>query len=346
MDQYEREDGNEAESASPALRLYTVDELVTLPPPRWLIHRLFAEGAFVLLYGPTGIGKSFLLLDWGLSIATGRPWFGRPSLKGNVLFVAAENGFMSGRRAKAWGAARGVRKLDGAWFLPEPVQLAEADRRLELLHAVDRVKARVVIIDPLTDCSVGLDENLARDQSRIVSTVRALGHLRSRPAVILAHHTGVSTKRERGSTVLRSAADSAFGLLPGKKGRPIALRNVKQRDADLLGDIPLHLRSIAIDLPSGQEESCVFDPAGTHPPQATDGDAPSLDYRRAKPAIPTLVKLANTLDAGYSSGEWLKATGRANRTFYDHVRRLLEAGLVRQDGDRYFVTEAAWNVQV
>ena len=45
-----------------------------------------------MLYGPTGIGKTFLALDWAMSICSGQPWFGQEVRKGQVLYVLAEGG--------------------------------------------------------------------------------------------------------------------------------------------------------------------------------------------------------------------------------------------------------------
>ncbi len=58
-------------------RLYSIEELEELPDPDWLIDGIMPEGALVELYGPHGVGKSFLALDWALSLAAGIQWPGR-----------------------------------------------------------------------------------------------------------------------------------------------------------------------------------------------------------------------------------------------------------------------------
>jgi hypothetical protein len=47
-----------------------------LPPPEWLIAGLVPQDGLVMLYGDPAAGKSFVALNWGLSIATCLPYLG------------------------------------------------------------------------------------------------------------------------------------------------------------------------------------------------------------------------------------------------------------------------------
>ena len=40
-----------------------------------------------ILYGPPGAGKSFVALDFALSVASGRAWHGHEVRQGPVLYV-------------------------------------------------------------------------------------------------------------------------------------------------------------------------------------------------------------------------------------------------------------------
>ena len=63
----------------------TLEQVFVLPPPVWQIDQHFAVGSLVTLFGPSGVGKSFVALDYALCIATGRPYLGRfESLRGPV----------------------------------------------------------------------------------------------------------------------------------------------------------------------------------------------------------------------------------------------------------------------
>src|SRR4029079_9871616 len=64
------------------LRLLTDEELDDLPKPEWLVDGALPARSLILLFGDTGVGKSFLALDWAASIATGTAWHGRPVKQG------------------------------------------------------------------------------------------------------------------------------------------------------------------------------------------------------------------------------------------------------------------------
>ena len=55
----------------------TLEQVFVLPPPVWQIDQHFAVGSLVTLFGPSGVGKSFVALDYALCIATRRPYLGR-----------------------------------------------------------------------------------------------------------------------------------------------------------------------------------------------------------------------------------------------------------------------------
>ena len=42
----------------------TLQQVFVLPPPVWQIDQHFAVGSLVTLFGPSGVGKSFVALDY------------------------------------------------------------------------------------------------------------------------------------------------------------------------------------------------------------------------------------------------------------------------------------------
>ena len=71
-------------------RPLTLKEMADLPPPEWLIEGLVPQDGLVVLYGEPRAGKSFVALDWGLSVATGVPWLGHEVRSGEVVYIYAE----------------------------------------------------------------------------------------------------------------------------------------------------------------------------------------------------------------------------------------------------------------
>ena len=58
-------------------RLFSLNDLLNMPPPKWLVEGMFEANSLVMVAGAPGSLKSFLALDWILSMATGRKWHGR-----------------------------------------------------------------------------------------------------------------------------------------------------------------------------------------------------------------------------------------------------------------------------
>ena len=128
---------------------FTANDLLDtyFPDPRWAVPGLVAEG-LTLLAGAPKLGKSWLCLDLGLSIASGTPALGKiDTLQGDVLYAALED---PPRRLKS----RLLKMLDGG---PAPARLALVTELPNMTVALDMIAewlehhadARLVIIDVL-----------------------------------------------------------------------------------------------------------------------------------------------------------------------------------------------------
>lgn len=77
---------------------------------RPVVHGLLREGETMNIIAPPKTGKSWLVLDLALAVATGRPWLERfETVKGNVLILDNElHGETSANRVPKVAAARGI----------------------------------------------------------------------------------------------------------------------------------------------------------------------------------------------------------------------------------------------
>jgi RecA-family ATPase len=52
-------------------------ERITARSTEWRVRGILTSDDYGVLAGPKGVGKTFALLDLGVSVALGNPWFGR-----------------------------------------------------------------------------------------------------------------------------------------------------------------------------------------------------------------------------------------------------------------------------
>jgi RecA-family ATPase len=64
-----------------------------------------------VVYGDSGVGKTFIVVDLSAHIASGRSWRGKPTRKGMVIYIAAELPVSVKRRLWAWKQHHGVHEL-------------------------------------------------------------------------------------------------------------------------------------------------------------------------------------------------------------------------------------------
>ena len=295
------------------LRLYSTEELLKMPPPEWLIDPIIPAGGLVGLYGPPGVGKSFLAIDMALSVACGRPWQGHPVQSGYVLYVSAEGGTGIGKRVAAWLKTRVVepREAKVAWLtesIPVYSESADLDRlMLRISEEVDE-QPKLVIIDTLARCFDG-DENQQEDMGRFVSGVDKLRH-EFGATLMVVHHTRLDGDRERGNTAFRGAADAMLSISRGKGG--LALNCNKQKDSE---EFQVHNFDL-ITVPG--TDSCVI--------------ATNAKKNRKE------VKLSEAWHVLRTTGpltwdEWLSSSGLPRTTFHRTVVELKESGkIIREKG--------------
>jgi hypothetical protein len=193
--------------------------------------------------GPTGVGKTNLLLRLSRSLCEGAPFLGLPVPQPRrVLYVMLEGSRRGLRRRlrKVWtDASSDARQRFSLAFIA--LNLAnEGDlQRLEDLLA--SVRPDVLIIDPLRNAH-RWDENLSHEAARLTGILDALID-RYHVAIILAHHDrkrppfvrrDAGTDRVRGSTALTGWLQFCLSLDPDAKTPDVLVAEwTKTRDAEI-----------------------------------------------------------------------------------------------------------------
>ena len=236
--------------------LVPVNEFSAQPAPiSWLVKRWLQSQALIMVHGPSGGGKTFVVLDWCLRMASGTvDWCGHKVKAGNVVYLAGEGHHGLRGRIAAWKHHNSAGKL-AMWLSKDGCDLNTPTGYLQVVEQVRLLqeKPAVIVVDTLHRFLSG-DENSAQDAKTMLD---ACGNLMQEfdCSVILVHHTGVSEEaqhRARGSSAWRGALDIEISVVPGKKDEPMQLVQRKSKDAELAPTVYLQLETVTI--PSWYDE--------------------------------------------------------------------------------------------
>lgn len=249
----------EPAQAGPRFRVVPAAEFSSGRPPGWIVKGVLPEGDLVVVYGDSGSGKSFQVLDLAMAIARGVPWRGCRVRQGPVVYVAAEGaGGMRGR-LKAYARQHEVdlRGVPLGVIPAAPNLLDKADAK-ELIAEVKAFGAvSVVVLDTLAQVTPGGNENAAEDMGRALAHARAITRATG-AMVLLVHHSGKDASRgARGWSGLRAAADAELEVL--RLGAVRVLQVTKMKDGDDRGRWAFGLETVAVDVDDDGDEvtSCI-----------------------------------------------------------------------------------------
>jgi hypothetical protein len=314
--------------------IYTIDQILDLPPADWTIDGVLQAGSFGVLYGPSGEGKSFIALDMALSIATGRSWQAHAVQPGPVIYIVGEGGLGIAKRVKAWMQYHGVQTTEHARFTLSPIQITQEVSRealiVDIKKAVGSSSPALIVLDTLARCFVGGDEDRSKDMGEFVEAVSAVQRATG-ASVLVVHHTLKKKNEkhiERGSTALRGAADFMMLVRRAKDG-VIKLQITKQKDHEEAADMFVRLNPMDLECRGVATTSCVVVGAhaseGVEAPQLKPNDVKALT---ALPPLPSIVRAT----------AWMEASGLGSSTFNRCRSKLLELQYVEQKANGYVLT--------
>jgi hypothetical protein len=242
----------EPESKQPRLETYTTFELrsMELPPVVWFVDDVITHGLWILA-GPPKVGKSYLVLDLLLALATGGLAFGSiPVDATTVLYLALED---NARRIRS--RLSHLRLDDTGW--PSNFHLTNHSPKLDtgLLPALEawldqHPDCRVVVIDTLARVrgKRNRDEDLYSGDSRVTEQLQALA-MRRDIAVIIVHHV----RKAPGSDVFETISGS-YGITGPADGILVLQRVRGEADATLHitgRDVEERELALSFDSPTG-----------------------------------------------------------------------------------------------
>lgn len=238
----------------------TARQLLAEPsvPRRYLLDPWLREQESVLLYAPTGAGKSLFALTAALAVAGSGSFLNwssdqPPTPRGwRVLYVDGEmheddvkarlRGLLAGARLDRSVALENLtifsrqRQKEAEWF----PSITDEEGVAFYRGLIDRTAADLVVFDNFSTLGEVEDENSASAFNTLTSTLLSLKS--HGVSVVLVHHTGKDPKTFRGSSrlaatfevILKLDPDAAESWKPANSGSATAPGGSSRRSASFL----------------------------------------------------------------------------------------------------------------
>lgn len=235
--------------------LTAADDFCAKPAPlAWLVKKWIQRGGLAMVFGDSGCGKTFVVLDWVLRIASDvDDWAGQKVRHGGVVYLAGEGHYGLKARIAGWKQYHKVEHLN-AWVSSSDCELNTTEGLAKTISEIRSLEAgdiSVIVVDTLHRFLVG-DENKAVDAKTMLDACSTLSRTFD-CSVILVHHTGANQDakgRARGSTAWRGALDNQ--ILVTTSGDRIKLEQVKNKDGEIAE--PVYLEKIPVHLPGWYDD--------------------------------------------------------------------------------------------
>ena len=221
--------GYEVLPKNPINKIYTYQDILQMPPPKWLVYDYLLENSTAMLWGPASSYKSFCALDFALCVATGKPYHENHVQSSDVLYIAGEGGMGYRARIGAW-KEHYQKKIDRFYLLPNALDLLKEETIDILLEDIELLKLDLglFVVDTLARCNSG-EENSASDMSRFISNLDRIRNA-TYCTVLVVHHSGKNASQgARGSSAIYASMDTSLEV--AKENMTMTLTCDKQKDA-------------------------------------------------------------------------------------------------------------------
>lgn len=311
-------------------------------PLEWIIKGVLPHGELGMVFGASGSGKSFLLIDMAAAVARGTPWRGLTVKQGRVCYVVAE------------GAA-GFRKRIDAYCIHHEIHISELDLYVIAdapnLTQKDHVKALtdgiksagpfdLIVLDTLAAVTAGADENSAQDMGIVLDRARSIGR-DTGAMTLLVHHAGKQADRgARGSTALKGRVDVEIEVVRADNQRAATVSKLRDQEDGATFGFKLGVVNVGMDDEGDVIDSCVIEhsSAPTPPRYAPKGKHETVIYK----IVLELIDVGSTPSVGEVLDAYLDRTpydpqlGRDTRRQHAQrsLRSLIDKGFLVADGAR------------
>lgn len=215
-------------------------EAASIVAPASLVEGLLLSSTKARLSGPSGAGKTWVVLDLCAHVAAGMPWQGREVVKTRVLYVAGEGAPSFDSRIKAWEEKHGrPAEVD---IIPDAPQIASDEDWSQFCIEMGLTESKygLIVFDTQGSVTVGMEENSNKDANIALQRLDYVRKL-TNACLLLVHHTGHDdASRGRGASAWLGGLDTELLLTGTVKDKNLQLKNPKQKYIE--SATPLRLR--------------------------------------------------------------------------------------------------------
>lgn len=238
----------------------------------FLVEGLLERDSLVGVFGESGAGKSFFVIDLLSSISAGINFHGRPVQQAPTIYICGEGRKGIIKRNRAWNLGRWKNPNGKKNFYPVTMEVSLPDERMEE-RLIDLINSTINEYDISTPGVIALDtvaRTLSGDENSnadVSAYIRCLDRIKQRypgATILIVHHTGHSEKeRARGASALKCALDTEIRVQinadPGTGQKVMTVSNSKAKDAEEFPDLFFSMTPVEVfTKSSGEAETSCY----------------------------------------------------------------------------------------
>ena len=261
-------------------------ELDGVESDSYLIDRWVPAAGVHVMYAKKDCLKSFIAVDWFLSVASGEPWKGHDVEQGLCIYIAGEGNRGLRRRMKAWAIRNQVDlKVLPIALSKWPMQALDVENIRQWSDYIAAVEehygrpAKFIVVDTLATNFGPGEENSSTDMAQFLAHLSIYLKRDTDATVLVVHHTGKDAERgARGGYSIEANAEAVYEVtrveVPGQDwDRTVELRVKHLKDDDApplmvlkgnaveLGTTDRHgdpMTSLVLDIVLSEQEQAVL----------------------------------------------------------------------------------------